>query len=535
MAGVRFEIAKRIIYEQRYQSLKGNRGFISRFSQSGDARRSLRSYIISNYVASVFAFSLLSLALSFIKLYGDDLSNLLTLEVLLFFYVMSANVFNSVLFLDSIATENILQPISVIPIERPAMIIPISYMLYYGSSSIFVMVPFLFISYSIIHSILFVLTGTIWTVIYILLGYVIGSVLFSFLYRVRNPLKPSAFKNVATVLRLLVIVAVFSFFEVWIYDPQVLPPFITAPTHGILLSLIPVIGVTSLLEVHTLLIREELISLFVYTVVLILSYSVMSNRIYERLKTPRENFSDTAERKNEKIHGAMLTMVQKNIRLIFRKSQYSLMIFFPVMIAIPFAVPLILSGESGSFNPLGLYYVLLTIPVICASIYSLVSYISEGNAIPLLFTIPGLRRRDVESRSAAGIIVFAAIVIPLTIFIMETGRYSILDYLLIILNLLAGFSFSFIFTIMRLQRKINPYVTVVNIDTFGGSFGLLLSFGTVLFLILIPVLMGAAISIYLLSGGATATLSIDLGLNLFLLLLVSFRSFVTTVRHDPVT
>ena len=532
MSSIRYEVAKRIIYEQRYQSLKGNRGFISRFSQSGSAHRSLRSYIISNYAASVFAFSLLSLALSFIKLYGDNVNNLLTLEVLLFFYVLSANVFNSVLFLDSIVTENLLQPVSVVPIKKPALIIPLSYMLYYGSSSVFVIVPFLFLSYTLIHSYLFVATGLIWMIVYIILGYLIGCALFSFLYKVKNPRRPSALKNVATILRLLVIVAVFSFFEIWIYDPQVLPSFITAPVHGIILSLVPVLNVTALLETGKLNVFMELVPFAVYSIIIMISYFIMGSSTYEKLKTPRENFSDSSFSTSGKMHRPMLTMVEKNIRLIFRKSQYSLMIFFPVMIAIPFAVPLILSGQGSNFDPLGLYYTMLTIPVICASIYSLVSYISEGTAIPLLFTIPGLERRDVESKSISGILVFSLIVIPLTVFIMETGKYSFIDYVLIITNLITGFSFAYMIIMRRLQKKINPYVTVVNLDTFGGSIGLLLSFGFVLAIILIPVISGAVISIYILSGSSVTTLILDLSLNIFILFITIFSLFILRTRKN---
>ncbi len=537
MNDVTWEISKRIIFEQRYQSLKGNSAFISRFRADGRRTgRSLRSFIISNYIASVFSFSLLSVALTFVRLINNYSTDLPELELLLYFYVFSANIFNTIFFLDGLVSENILQPLAALPLENPQSILPISYMLYYGSSSTFVVTPFLLLEFLSNHSLLMLITGLLWMAVYIFLGYIAGSLIFHYLYRFRNPSRPSVMKNMGTLFRVFVIVLIFSFFEVWVYDPQILPATFLPASQNALFSLIPVINTP-------MLVRQSLTgfgflldgsAFFLFASVTALIYIGTHRLLFERILIPREGGMKHGENSSYRAGNVRMALFMKNLRIIVRKSQYSLMLFFPVMVAIPFAVPLILSNaSSSSFNPLGLYYALLTIPVVCASIYSLLSFVSEGGAISIMFILPGSTRANVISKSFVGVVIFSCIVFPLTLLIMGAGRYTAVDFLLVPLNLIAGFSFSYLNLLKRLSRKLSPYITVVNIDTFGGSFGLLVSFGFVLVQMLTPVIAGAVITMFAFpSGGRSFTLAVDLALNLILLL---YSIFMVSREKDWVS
>lgn len=530
MNNVLWEISKRIIFEQRYQSLKGNTAFISRFNREGRmAGRSLRSYIVSNYVASVFSFALLSVALTSVRIFSGETGYLVELEILLFFYVFAANIFNSIIFFDGIVTENLLQPISSIPLVSPQTVLPVSYMIYYGSSSTFVITPFLVIEYMFNHSLILFGTGLIWMTIYIFLGYLVGTLVFYFLYPLRNPSKPSIFKNIGTVLRILVIVLIFSFFEIWIYDANILPPSLVPASLGTLRYFIPVVN-TGVLVTNSISMFEgmmELLVLVPYAVICLLIYFMLHGRVFQRLLIPR---TGRVLRNNQPLfrHGSLrMAMFLKDIRIIFRKSQYSLMLFFPVMVSIPFAVPLILANSGvAQSNPLGLYYSLLTVPVVCASIYSLLTYISEGNAVSIMFSLPDLSRRSVKSKALVGIVIFSCIVIPMADLIMLAAHYNPLDYVLVPANLIIGFAFTYVAILNRLRKKLNPYITVVNVDTFGGSFGLLISFSMVLGLILVPVIAGELISTYAFGGSnSTLTLALDLMMNVFLLFITTLLIF----------
>lgn len=530
MNNVNWEIAKRIIFEQRYQSLKGNSSFISRFTATGRRTgRSLRSFIISNYIASVFSFTLLSVSLTFVRLINNLSSDLPELELLLYFYVYSANIFNTVFFLDGLVSENILQPVSSLPLTKPHSILPISYMLYYGSSSTFVLMPFLILELVTNHSLPMFFLGFLWMAVYIVLGYMTGALMFHYLYRYRNPSAPSVLKNAATLFKVFVIVLVFSFFEIWVYDPQVLPPSLVPANSGILISFVPILNTPILVRQYATIsgLIMNLVAFTVYAALAAMIYILLRRRLFESLMLPREGGSTNGSGNVYTAGNVNFALFLKNFRIIMRKSQYSLMLFFPVMVAIPFAVPLILSNSaSNSFNPLGMYYALLTIPVICASIYSLLSFTSEGNAISIQFILPGYSSRNVISKAYVGITIFSCIVFPLTLFIMISGSYSVADYLLVPLNLIAGFSFSYLNLLRRLSRKLTPYITVVNIDTFGGSAGLLIAFAFVLGQMLLPVISGAVISSILFPGmGRTFTLALDLGLNMLLLLVSALLVF----------
>lgn len=531
MNRINWGIAKRLIFEQRYQSLKGNSSFISRFS-GGKGGRSLRSFIIANYMASVFSFALLSLSLTFVRLLSQANAGLSELELLLFFYVYTANIFNAIFFLDGVVSENLLQPVSSLPLEEPGNIIPESYMLYYGSSSVFVIIPFLLLELVSNHSILMFVFGILWMLVYIVFGYLSGALIFHYLYRFRNPAKPSVMKNAGTLFRVFVIVLIFSFFEIWVYDPQVLPASFTPAAHGILFYFIPILNSPILVNAHITAhgILWNIISIVSYTAVLFLIYKLFHMRLFRNLLLPEQKIKNFTGDSKFSANNPKFSLYLKNIRIVLRKTQYSLMLFFPVMVAIPFAVPLILSNAaSDSYNPLGLYYALLTIPVICASIYSLISFISEGNAISLYFILPDMKRSNVLSKSKVGISIFSCIVFPLTLFIMSTGHYTVLEYLLVPLNLVVGFSFAYLNLLRRFSGKLSPQITMVNIDTFGGSIGLLISFGFVLIQMLGPVIIGALITEMVYSNsGSTVTLLIDFLINAAFLVISLLLYFQTS-------
>ncbi len=524
MNNVLWEISKRIIFEQRYQSLKGNTAFLSRFSgERKKGGRSLRSYIISNYIASVFSFALLSVALTTVTFSGRTSGNLSELEVVLYFYVFSANIFNTIIFLDGIVSENILQPLASIPLGKAHSVVPVAYMIYYGSSSIFVIMPFLLLEFAVNHSAAMFLTGTLWMAIYIVMGYLAGSLVFQFLYPLRNPSKPSLVKSIGTIFRIFVIVLVFSFFEIWIYDPQVLPAVLVPTSPGLTQYLVPVLN-SPLLVRASLPMSQVLPGIFspvLYIAVIFSIYVAFQKRLFDRIMVPRAGSSAIRKSGSFKHGNTRFAMFLKDLRIVFRKSQYSLMLFFPVMVSIPFAVPLILSNTgASSYNPLGLYYSLLsTISVICSSMYSILLFISEGGAVSVMFILPDFARRSVFSKASVGVFIFAAVVTPVVFVIMLAGRYSIFDYLLVPLNLVTGFSYTYLNLLNRFKKKLNPYLTVVNIDTFGGSFGLLLSFGFVLVLMVIPVVLGEIVSVYLIGNpGRTFNLAVDLIINSVFLL-----------------
>ena len=132
-----FELAKLLIREQRYFSLKGfSRKNITRIS------RPISSYVRRNYIASVISFSILSLGLAAIKILEIPGSSTLSeVIVVLFFYLVIAGAYNTLFYFSQIKMANIIEPSIHLPRVRTERALILSYIYYYGSSTLFVVLP----------------------------------------------------------------------------------------------------------------------------------------------------------------------------------------------------------------------------------------------------------------------------------------------------------------------------------------------------------------------------------------------------------
>ncbi|GEM_PF-3176562 len=510
-------IAMKIIFEQRYQSLKGSSSFMSRFSGG----RSLRSYVLSNYLASLFSYTMFSLVISFIKIYRAGSAGIGTLEVLLYFYVLVANIFNSIMYMDLLLTGRILTPLSSLPIEHPERSIHISYLAYYGSSSLFVVLPFLTMDYLRTGNFLFFISGTVWLFMYVMIGYVVGLIIFHAILPMRSPDHPSALKSAGTVLKIVGMVAMFSLFELWIYSPSLIPASLAVSSANPFVLLAPAINITFLLGAgwSPSFLISTLYAGAVYIALIVIGMIAVSGRIYIKLI---EGVSGSEKRRRNNHYVNIRTnhaTFLKDVRIILRKTQYGVLLFLPLMFAVPFTVPVVIeSSISGDYNVLGVFYSLMTLPVLCASIYSILPLISEGGAISQLFSLPDFERFTLRNKFLVGIMFYSSIMIPTSVFILLFGKYSIEDYLLLPLNLVFAFAFSYMNLLRRNLRKINPYITTVNVDTFGGSAGLLVSFAAALAMIVIPAVAGAVISFSAFGNfSGSVVLAIDLAIYSLLL------------------
>lgn len=514
------DIAMRVIREQRYQSLKGTRW------KRGKSVSSLDSYVRRNYLASAISFCFFSIVLSVIRyLETPSALGFEEAEVILFFYLFMTNAYNTVFFLSQVRSSSIMEPILHLPGVSVSRVLTLANLYYYGTSTLFVVVPS-FVIFSILFSdYLSLLVLIFWSILYTLLGFTFGvAVMFAVSTR-KGGNHSGIVRIIGGVIRVLGIVAAFVVFELWIYDPSLISPTVFA-NPNIFSSLAPVlnVAVTSMAPLSSGNPFYLPISVSVYlliTIALFRNNGWMLEKAYTAgVPQVSRTYRDATSRMR---HGKYDKMIRKDLSILFRSPQNSVLIFLPLMLSMPALIPVILAKPD---SPLALYYLALALPVMSASFYPLVTLISEGKAISLLFSLPIKKTDFMLSKILVSGIIFLLISASIIIF---AGIYIGENLLLIVFTefcLLAGYVYASVINFARNSRKITDQVTILNLDSFGGSVGIMVTFSITMMLLLVPVLSGSLVA-YLRFGNFSNNffiLGLDTVLNAIMLILTVFVS-----------
>ena len=483
-----FTIAKRVIRELRYVSLKGTRW------KKGKNVSALDSFVRRNYLASAVSFGFFSMVLSLIR-YLETPSRLgfAEAEVILFFYLLITNAYNTVFFLSQVKTSSIMEPVLHLPEVSVSRVLMLACLYYYGTATLFVIIPSLVMYTLLFPEFISLIVLVFWTAIYTILGYSLG-VLMVYAASMRSGTNGSGrTRMIGGLVRVLGIVIAFVIFELWIYDPNLISPTVfTSPS--IASSFIPVlnVAVASLdpLSSHNMVFLPlSAAAYLLITAFLFRRSSGMLEKAYLAGSSQKSSSNRQTGRKMR--HGRFDKLIRKDLLILFRSPQNSVLIFLPLMLSLPALIPVILARPD---SPLALYYLTLSLPVMSASFYPLVTLISEGKAITLLFSLPIKKAHFLLSKIFVSGLIFLVVALIVVGF---AGAYIGENPILIALTaycILAGYVSASLINFVRVSRKITDQVTLLNLDSFGGSFGIMVTFALTMILVLAPVLSGSLIA-----------------------------------------
>ena len=475
MKSLTWFISKRLMVEQRYLAMKNSTKFQNRISRADTNKtRYLETYINSSYAVSAFSFIFFSVFLTApYAQAGQSYLRMADISFLLFLYAFIISIYSSILFINTLQGYRLIEPIKPMPLKISRHVIPLSWFAYTGSTAVFVVAPALILYTWIFRDPFTIVFGLIWTILVIVLGFTAGSGIFIFLGSRFNQKRSSVVNSLKGILRIVFIIVIFIIFEMGVYFPDSLPDIIPA-VHQPVSWFIPFLNIAYIVFMDHFTLEAAagaVVSTAIYAAVIAFLFSRISRRLFEKISD--QGLMGKSERKSwrEKfsIHGFYQSFFIKEIRLIARKSQNVIFIFIPIFFILPTIFSIFLYGDPGQFSTLSTYYSLLSIVVVCASFYSLILIISEGNGIEILFSLPLALRKIIYSKGLVGLAIFSAIIVPVTIILTGTFRSFHLYDLLIPANLIAAYAFASMFNIRHLIRKVPRGASTVNFYSFGGN------------------------------------------------------------------
>jgi predicted permease len=483
-----FNLAKLIIREQRYFSLKG---FARKTLKKNG--RSLGSYVRRNYIASIISFSILSVGLSGIKYLESPTGSTLTeVIVVLFFYLLLTGGYNALFFFSQIKMGKIAEYSMHLPNVRIERTMTLSFLYYYATSTAFIVIPAAF-GYAIIYDDLaaFFLI-MFWVAIYLVLGLFLGSIVLLLSGEGMFKRKKGSKRYLSMALKAGFAILAFLLFEVWIYDPSLLPTTYFS-SFSYIGSLLPIINVASTsFYVHTW--DEAAIAFFsfaIYAVLAVLSLRGSEYFLMKFFTKPGKPSKEvTAPAGFMHTSGIGSSLIRKDTAIVFRSPQNSIMLFFPILLSVPVIIPFAI---ASNFSALGLYYVMLEFPVICASFFPIIMLMAEGKGITSVFSLPLDRFRFLGSKFSLSLIIFLAASISIITVIAAFGKEPLFSLVITEISIVCGFVYVLIINLIRNADHINDAVTILNFDSFGGNMGLMMTFARSLLLLLIPALAVDAI------------------------------------------
>ena len=511
------ELARLIIREQRYFSLKG---FARKTLRKNG--RSLTSYVRRNYIASIISFSILSVGLAGIKYLESPTGSTLTeVIVVLFFYLLLTGGYNALFFFSQIKMGNIAEYSMHLPNVRIERSMTLSFLYYYATSTAFVVIPAAFGYALFYHDPIGFFLILFWIAIYLMLGLFLGSVVLILSGEGMFQRKKGSRRYLSTALKAVFAILAFLLFEAWIYDPSLLPTAYFG-SFSYIGSLLPVINVASTsFYVHSW--YEAADAFFSFTIYAILALLSLRGSEYFLLKfftRPGKQVKEvTAPTAFMQTSGIGRSLLRKDTAIVFRSPQNSIMLFFPILLSIPVIIPFAL---ASNFSALGLYYVMLEFPVICASFFPIIMLMAEGKGITSVFSLPLDRLRFLGSKFSLSLIIFLVASVLIMLVVAIVGKESLFSIVITEISILCGFVYVLIINLIRNSDHINDAVTILNFDSFGGNMGLMITFARSLLLLLIPALAVDAIVYlrYFSFSNSTLILGLDAFVNAVIMMAI---------------
>lgn len=532
-------LSRMLMIEQRYQAVKKSPNYADEKNREA-TKKSIDNFLRVSYTANSISFAVFSfLLISPYVFSGGGFDRITNIGFIVYVYALIISIYSSALFFNSISNMNLLGPVSWLPYDGKRRAVMLSWFLYSGSSSIFSVLPAVAWISWISSNPLVVVFGILWGFLVIMIGYAAGAAINTFVTGRGNRDRAGILSTLKSTMRVMLILLVFAVFEIGIYLPGLIPNFIPGIAFPLnrFLPLVNIPYVVFLGNTNIAGILTDIASTIVYILASLLLMFVANNAAIERSLEGGKSREMFSPEKYVGYRGRSITlsMILKDIRIVARKSQNVILLFIPVVFVFPTILSVLIYGNAGGIGSLGTYFSLTSILVICSSFYSLILVVSEGSGIEALYSLPLEPRDVVYSKAILGLIVFSAIIIPVSVLIMGWS-YGPSPYdILIPSNLILGFSYSSIYNIRKLLRKLPKEASTVNFYSFGGGLSIAAMFVTTGGLVLAPVILSAALTAAIfgsLQSSPYIFYLLDSVLN-FLALVAVVRITGRTIENSP--
>ena len=487
-----YEVSKRIMIEQKYNAVKNFSSFIKRQKKS----KSVQRMIMLNYWVGSIAFLFISIILIYSRLLsGYSEIKFANIGFVIFVYGFLISVYNSMLLIQSVKSNSLLQPLKVLPMKGNSMILFFCYLIFYGSSIAFLTVPSIIVYYLFTGNYYSLLFGTIWTFIMIFSGFAFGSIFAVLSYKAFGSDVRKGLRNIGTALKYTAIMGSLIVFEIVIYIPESISNFIPA-LSGMTRYYTFILNIPySVFLIRPIFadILDDLIFSAIYLSLFLLLDVILSRIAFTRINNIEEDPKNRTAGKPSKPAGFRKSLVRKDLILVVREPQNINLIMTPVIITLP--IILSLYGGSSRVSALGIYYLLLTLVAFASSFYTIMGLVSENKGFPGYRILPVANSDIALSKVLSNLIVFLFILIPVSVISIVITSSSFI-YLFILPPLLI---FSFVDTSLwnasRLLKKLPSDSEVINMESFGGNLGFMKLFVFTLVFLLIPVFFLELISV----------------------------------------
>ncbi len=472
-------LARRLVIEERYLALKNSSSFQDRITHIKNKDRFIMNYVNMSYAITIISFLIFSLILIYPALLSRNYETLSNIVLLLFVYVLFINISNSLIFFSSVNNNHLFDPMRILPIDLPENVIGLSWFIYSGSSSLFAVIPAVFVASFVLHSAYIVVIGSVWSVFSLLLGYTTGSFLFIYFGSKISGNHGRWISTLRNVARIVLIILIFVVFELILYNSRYLNALI--PDFGYPYGfIIPVLNISKSMFFSNTGSRISLsiVIAVLYTAIVFFAFIRVNRIVFRRLAENRtidmlksSNFINHVRSIRDS-----LAFFIKDVKISTRKSQNLMLLLMPVFFIFPTIMSDLLYSRNPFADPVFLYYMLSTLVIVSSSFYALIFLVVEGNGITVLRSIPLDRGKIIRFKSIAPIFIFIIIIAFILPVMSIRIRIDAYDYLFIAFNLILSFCITLIFNMERLYSKIPPGADTVNFYSFGGQLAFIVTF-----------------------------------------------------------
>lgn len=502
MNNLMWELSKRLVTEQRYLALKDSQKFQSRVGNSTRQgaryieRLILTTYIFTSAMMTLFSFFLVSSNFGV----ANELAHLQSISFILYSYIFLFSLYSVVMFINIIRNYRLFEPLRPLPSNIGHHILPLSWFIYNGSSSLFVIIPVISQYYFLTGNLLSVPLGVLWGFIIMALGYLMGVVVVSFLTGSRSVARKGKLGALSNIVRFTGLIIIFILFEVALQEPGSLPSLPSAFSHPYLL-LIPLFNVPYIsfpTADSGMLILEGLLVTAAYAGLIMFSLLRFNRKIFLRISEQDVRSQSTSSVSSNRITttGFYRSSFIKDLRNIFRKPQNATMMLIPIIFVTPTLFQLFFYSSTVSYGTISIYYSLMSIVIVSSSFYSIALIISEGNGISVLQALPLNIRDIVYSKNYLGTVIFTVIVTPISFMFLFRGSTGILELFLLPANLVVAYVYSSLYNLRRLMYRLPKGVTTVNFYSFGGNMALFTLFAITLAMTAIPTIIATILTYF---------------------------------------
>ncbi|MHB8361078.1 MAG: hypothetical protein ACYDAO_04950 [Thermoplasmataceae archaeon] len=479
-----FFLSRRLMIEQRYHALKSNQTFLRNVQRSANPGEYVEKFVFRSYYGICFFFTLFSLLISTeylidggigLKAFTDG-----QIGFVIFLYALVVSVSSNFFFLSSLNSEKLIEPLAILPVNISPYMIPLSWFMFTGSATFFIIFPPIIISLLFFHLYWSIFFGLLWGAIFIFFGNSISTLIFVFLNAKKRKVRKRLGNGLMNGLKILAFIAVFSLFDLSLYFPQFVT-YISPSILGNIKYFVPILNVRYIVFSNQSGINPLLFSLtstLIYGAICVLLFIFSSSEIKKlminSLNQTKDSYSNPE--RGFKVTSKIRSMVQKDIKIVTRKMQNLTLMLLPLFFTLPTVFSIYATGNIGTLNPSSAYLGLLSLLIISASFYSMQLIIAEGDGLENLRILPISNWEIIRSKLITGLIIFSLFSIPIIVILVGVGVVKGTMDFLIEIDLGIGYIFSSIISLRWLLKKIPPDAITVNFYSFNGSLGIIFLF-----------------------------------------------------------